>query len=266
MNLKQQLLIALIGSGLLNGSAMATIIYTQPFDNTTDQALISNLTNWGFASSSGLASDTGNRQSGRLSALAGQGGEPGFGYNYIQGNTASRANVAWFAGDLEAPADAMSLAQSDLQSLSLRIGHANIGSQTRWLIRIDNEGTDNWFVSRDTYQMTTGISAADFETQNIGISANFTDLTWRPLLNDAAQFDGLINDASAGFDIITNAANPDAVALPTGSITALGVYHWHSADFVATRFDDFTVTAIPEPGTLVLVGIALGSLLFFRRK
>ncbi len=30
--------------------------------------------------------------------------------------------------------------------------------------------------------------------------------------------------------------------------------------------DDITITAIPEPGTLVLVGIALGSLLFFRRR
>jgi len=27
-----------------------------------------------------------------------------------------------------------------------------------------------------------------------------------------------------------------------------------------------SVTAIPEPGTLVLVGIALGSLLLFRRR
>ena len=158
----------------------------------------------------------------------------------------------------------MSLAQSDLLSLSLRIGHANDTSQTRWLIRIDNDGTDNWFVSRDTYQMTTGIGAADFETQNIGIGADFVDLTWRPLLNNGTdQFDGGINGASEGFDIITSADNHAAVALPGGSITALGVYHWHSADFVSTRFDDFTVTAIPEPGTLVL--IALGCLLILRR-
>ncbi len=30
--------------------------------------------------------------------------------------------------------------------------------------------------------------------------------------------------------------------------------------------DNFTITAIPEPGTLVLVGVALGSLLLFRRR
>ncbi|MCC5845620.1 MAG: PEP-CTERM sorting domain-containing protein [Verrucomicrobia bacterium] len=30
--------------------------------------------------------------------------------------------------------------------------------------------------------------------------------------------------------------------------------------------DDFSVTAIPEPGTLALVAIALGSMLFFRRR
>lgn len=44
------------------------------------------------------------------------------------------------------------------------------------------------------------------------------------------------------------------------------MYHWHAANNTVTRFDNFTITAIPEPGTLMLVGIAMGSIFFLRRR
>lgn len=272
MNMKTKLLTALLGGTLIAGNLMAqTITYTQPFNNTTNQVLIPNatpnaLTNWGWAAVNGNAPNIPGTQWGTLSDANGAGGTPGLAYNLGANNV--RGFATWFAGDLETPANAMSLAQSDLLSLSTRIGHGHTANQTRWLMRIDDDGTDRWFVSLQTYQMATAIEfVSGFEDNNIGISANFTDLEWRPLLNpdEDAPFDGLIGAASDGFTLITNAANPAASTLPTGNITALGVYHWHTNNS-ATRFDDFTIVAIPEPGTLVLFGIAVGSVFLFRRR
>lgn len=52
------------------------------------------------------------------------------------------------------------------------------------------------------------------------------------------------------------------------NITGFGIYHEriNSTNDRDMRVLEFTVTAIPEPGTLALVGIALASLLLFRRR
>jgi uncharacterized repeat protein (TIGR02543 family) len=217
-------------------------VYLQTFDNTVNRRSLTTLDNWGYAASNGQASTPGNtsRQWGMMSDANGAGGTPGLAYNIAANNPRAFAN--WFAGDLETPTDAMNLAQSALVSLSARIGHTTANNQTRWLMRIDDDGTDRWFVSLATYTNAVG-GVDNFEANNILISANFSDLEWRPLLNPVGDgpFDGLISDASAGFTVITNATNPAATTLPAGNITALGVYHWHNADDV-TRFDDFKVT------------------------
>jgi hypothetical protein len=264
---KSLLLLPALVFGATFASAQV-VVYTQPFTGA-NQTEITTLTNWGIASSSGLASEsglgvTGARQHGRIGATT----EISIGFNAIP-DTASLGNVAWFAGDLETPANPMSLAQGDVQSLSLTIGHSNLTNQTRWLVRIDNGGTDNWFVSRAAYSMVNNqvANAGEFLAEAETISDNFADLTWRPLLNGTAQFDGLINDASDGFTIIDDSANPAAVALPTGNITALGVYNWNAAVNTVTRFDDFTVTAVPEPSTYAaLLGLSALGLAAWRSR
>ncbi|MCC5842627.1 MAG: PEP-CTERM sorting domain-containing protein [Verrucomicrobia bacterium] len=52
------------------------------------------------------------------------------------------------------------------------------------------------------------------------------------------------------------------------NVTGFGIYHEriNSTQDRNMQVLEFTVTAIPEPGTLALVGIALGSLLLFRRR
>jgi len=192
-----------------------------------------------------------------MSNSNGAGSTQGFAYNFIS-NAASYGNVTWFAGDLQSPADPMSLQQTDIQTLSLRIGHGAAANQTRWLVRVDDSGTDKWFVSLQKYQ-TAAMTVANFAAQNVGISASFGALTW-----GALTYDGLINGASTGFAIITD-TDPAAVALPSGTVTALGVYNWNGGGN-STRFDNFSITAIPEPGTLLLVGVALGGMLLFRRR
>lgn len=257
-----------LGTVAANGQM---IVYAQSFDNTVNQISYvtgaAALPGWSAANDGGLSQDTTGRQFGLLSSANGVGGDPGFAYAF-SGDNDLRAFAAWFAGDLQTPTNPMSLAQSDLVSLSAHIGHGNADNQSRWLIRIDNAGTDNWFVSRETYTRNVG-NAAGFEAGNIQISANFSDLTWRPLFapNGTDPFDGLNLEASSGFTRITNAANPAASILPSGSITAIGMYHWHSVINTATRFDDFTITAIPEPSTYAaLIGLLALGLVAWRRR
>lgn len=53
---------------------------------------------------------------------------------------------------------------------------------------------------------------------------------------------------------------------PTGQGITQIAFANTSTDQFALTIDDLGIVAIPEPGTLVLVGIALGSLLLFRRR
>lgn len=72
-------------------------------------------------------------------------------------------------------------------------------------------------------------------------------------------------DPSTGF---ANATNPPigGSVISTGTVTAVGFIGGFNRNTAWARIDNVELTVIPEPGTLVLVGIALGSLLLFRRR
>jgi hypothetical protein len=64
---------------------------------------------------------------------------------------------------------------------------------------------------------------------------------------------------------VATAATP---TFNTTALTGIGFYTATTADPNYIRIDTLAVnaTAIPEPGTLALVGIARGTLMFFRRR
>jgi len=76
--------------------------------------------------------------------------------------------------------------------------------------------------------------------------------------------------ASARLDQTSLGATPDFTTVTLGAGETATVRQWVGSTQAGRfwYFDDMTVTitAIPEPGTLALVGIALGSLLLFRRR
>lgn len=210
-------------------SAQAGSAYLQPFDNTTNQALITTLEGWGWAASDGGATDTSGRQYGRLSNATGTGGTAGLAYNY---SASQRAVVTWVAG--EALAGGIPV-HADPQ-VSFHIGHSAPGVETRVLLRVENQG---WFVTTQTWTMPAGIDLTDFPTQAVPVSFAIPPAAaaWRAL-----AFDGLTGSASSGFDLLTGAQDGLADDLPADAlITAVGLYHSHP-NATASRYDDFAVS------------------------
>ncbi|MCC5845676.1 MAG: PEP-CTERM sorting domain-containing protein [Verrucomicrobia bacterium] len=86
--------------------------------------------------------------------------------------------------------------------------------------------------------------------------------SWEP--NDPAEF----------WTTVTHSMG-DGSALSNGTVTATGVSAIRFFDFDSPRADpnggrafyrEFDIVAVPEPSTIVLFGIALGSLVFLRRR
>lgn len=236
-----------VAMGVAGAQVDAAVLYQETFDNTTDQAPITNLDGWNWAVNDGAGSNTGNRQFGLLSSNAGVGGDPGFAYNFS--GVGARAILAWY--------DDAVFSQSDVTALSAFIGHSNAGNETRFAVRIETIDGPEWFV-------TTA-----FGTNNVGAATNFASGAIEfsvPFTTDGAQwralaFDGLVGDASSGFDLFNGAQSGMVDDLPAGDITAVGVYSYTQNNSV-TRLDNFTV--VPEPASLTL--LTLGGLAMLTRR
>jgi hypothetical protein len=235
------------GTALLCAQSTSAIFYVQNFDQAAegfdnDDPITAVGWNWAQASGSGTAV--------RLSGQNGADGSPGFAYQFGNNNT----SVAW-AGQTELGG---SLSQSAVTGFSAFIG--NTGSnETRFLIEIENEG---WFVTTQSWTNAIG-GAGDFANDAIQIEFDFTTVgsAWREL-----AFDGLLGNASSGFDVFDGDQSANALSdpLPSGNIISAGVYMHNPSG--GNRFDEFTV--IPEPATYAaLFGLAaLGLVVFLRRR
>ncbi|MCC5850013.1 MAG: PEP-CTERM sorting domain-containing protein [Verrucomicrobia bacterium] len=117
-------------------------------------------------------------------------------------------------------------------------------SQWSLALQIDD---GNWYVQNRAHDSTTTWSEEIF---------NFTPT--------ASAWSDLNFIAGTSLNVGSELTNP----LPSGQITAFGLYGegiYDGSNGQTQRFDDFTV-AIPEPGTLVLLGFAFGTLMIFRRR
>ncbi|MCC5840847.1 MAG: PEP-CTERM sorting domain-containing protein [Opitutales bacterium] len=232
-------------------TASGQVLFMESFHNTTDQVSITMLDDWNWAVSDGGDSNTTNRQLGRLSALNGVGGEPGFAYQF-NGSGAAMATVIWN--------DSVDFAQSAITGFSAYVGSNNNDAQARFLIQIDDS---NWYVSTAAGNANIG-AAANFETSAVLFAIPFSTAgtNWVQL-----NYDGALGSASSGFALLSGDISGSALteSLPAGNITAVGAY-LSGPNNAATRIDDFTV--IPEPSTYAaLFGLfALGFVAWYRRR
>jgi len=136
--------------------------------------------------------------------------------------------------------------------ISFDTGQSSAAYVSRVALRID----DQWFVSAD-FDNPAGTSAF---THSGGSG------TWQTnVLNfGAAEWAALAFEPGT-----TLLMGTTEVSLPAGRITAFGIYQDAFTHYVNARFDNFTILGtlkVPEPGSLVLLGLGGLGLLLWRRR
>lgn len=258
--MKKSLLIRVLGAMTLGAVAHGQMIdlpYVQTFDNATNQIRVEDAgIGWLRASDDG----TDPTEAGRLSNALGSDGTEGFAYTFRTGNNAT---LMWNGG--------VNFAQSEVTGFSAMVGHGNASNLVRFLIRIDDAGTDRWYASAIGGAASTTGNAAWFQNGAELFQLSFATAAWIPVLNpagDAPFGGGAFSGQGSNSDGFTRLGAGDlsanAVSLPAGNITAVGAYLANLGGS-ATRFDDFTV--VPEPSTYAaLLGLLALGLVAYRRR
>ncbi|MCD8483286.1 MAG: PEP-CTERM sorting domain-containing protein [Verrucomicrobia bacterium] len=236
-------------------AASAQIVFTETFNYTGGTNPLINIAGWSWQSVTVAFSDaSGQRQFSRISSNNGIGGTAGFAYNAPQRRPRRGSLTHLVQWTIIFPINSR---------VDQRLYRPQQCSQRNPLVvQVEGEG---WFATTQSWT-TPAMTAGNFPTQAQQVTFDFVAdaSAWRPL-----AFDGLLGDASSGFAVFSGDQSANALAgnLPSGSITAVGVYHYMAAGAI-TRFDNFTVTAIPEPSTYAAIfgALALGLIALRRRR
>ena len=164
-----------------------------------------------------------------------------FSHPYNFGSTTGGTQTfmfAWESSQMVASPTGLTLDSFDFEFKSR--GNHNSGT-VRLLIKSGSQ----WYISDDSQNIATAYSTW---------SGNFSSLTW----NGFTPFSG-------GTESIGAAATPSL-----GSVDAVGFYgnvsHTAGSNWAEIRTRYFNVTAVPEPMTMLAVGLALGGLGGYVRK
>lgn len=147
----------------------------------------------------------------------------------------------------------------EVHSISFRQGNSTAATTSQVAIRI---GASAWFVSDQIFS-TAAMAATDtFETETFNFST--AGSAWRSLS---------FASGTSGTQGISVGATTLATALPTGNITAFGIYSaaMGTNNALGTshslRIDTFTISAIPEPSSYAaLAGLGMLGFAATRRR
>lgn len=157
--------------------------------------------------------------------------------------TAAINSVAGFTGDID-----------DLFSLSIDHGNQTGDISLRFLVKVN----DAFYVSNTSFVNSIGGSGnyanADPGGAQIATLVLSGGAEWRPVSLVPGSTMGSIDFGASLVNL-------------TGAVQAYGVHGtWSASDASTMRFDNFTITAVPEPAMVGLLGLGAGALLRRRRS
>lgn|GEM_PF-4309403 len=126
-------------------------------------------------------------------------------------------------------------------------GGGSSSSSFRIGLAVQDGGSTTWYRSVTEYGGNINVS-------DVMASHEFSSASW-----------GLWEDPSDGFASAVGGPS-SGTTLTSGTVTGVGFVFGANRSSASARIDDISLTAIPEPGTLSLFGLALlGSILLRRR-
>ncbi len=196
----------------------------------------------------------------------------GWSANLTTSTRGSRHVAAAQSGTLDAGATGpvVDPGLGDVSGLQANV--ANVGTATTTFTFVNNSGADVdlsyfYYDYKKTSQDTGTSDTTDWGTIDLIAVSGVTGTANGSTLNSRAVGTG--NYWSQGVDVDLSGLSVDAGATATFSMvvtwdgtTAPDDPTWHKA----VTYDNFAVTAIPEPATLGLVAAFGGAVLFIRRK
>lgn len=251
-------LIAALGALLTaGGTAHGAVIYTESF--TTSSNTGHNSINWqafSYDATAGTVTNNGTSTTGALFVA------PSTGFDGSAGIGAKQTNNV--AG-LVYTSEFGTVALSNLTNLSFNSNNStDTGGFYRIAIRIDSGNTladvtdDVWYASEATYTSSGGnasnwTSNASAGVHNLVYTA--TAAGWRTLTFVPSGGTAQITVGNAG-SVTSNLS---------GTLTAAGLY-MNPNTATTIRYDNFQISAVPEPTSLAAMGLGAGLLLLRRRK
>lgn len=280
MNAKQRLTTLLTAAALSAGVAQGTLIFQETFDSL----------NLGQVSGQGGWQGTGNAENWDVTA----GGLDGAG-SYIPGGTQSVQIGGGDRGDV----NLFNTFADQTGTLYARITFQNptpFGTSQFFMFGLTSDGSSDSNSLSGVYA-SNQIRARAYENGTTNTNTNLGRNTLGFASDDvfrAALFTFVIkaekSDPTGNYDTVTVFVNPDlsfgssenaglgsVVAVRDTLTDTLSSFYFRTGGSSPANAETFIVDsiavgttwdaiAIPEPGTIVLVGIALGSLLLFRRR
>lgn len=204
-----------------------TYTYLQTFFNTINRTLITTKDGWKWAVDDGGDRNNSGRQYGNLSDSNGV-TDQGFVYSFSSGGNGNTI-LTWY----DSQPFTTGIRLNQLNDISFNIGNNNNNIETRVIIKVDDNGVDKWFTSRQHWVSQIG-NAGDFETNAIKIETKLSQLTWSDL-----EFDGLIGSDSTGFVSYNSSNLPINIVTPQGILKGIGLWNLNPNN-TASRFDDFS--------------------------